>query len=796
MNINAPKILLRLCGGVLLLMAAGTITAEEASPSSVPVSNSEWKMSREELQALPNGNQVASILEFFYQPAILANPDTAGFSRAENVQISMLGESYKWQRWYLGGANISHPSRAGEPLIYMPLSMLSEISAQKYAAGNVAKNGVHMSVLSPAESKNTIQLGMPFEIGGPAFIPSKVADREPASDWGAPVSARGFAAGSAEGSGAYVFRSGDKAVATLMADAYYARRNFNNLAKAESAGEFTLLGALKPQWLSNDQLNLTLQGRSRARLGSEYYFAETQTLASDQLSALAQYNFANDNAEGALALGYSYRNLRLTGDKLSRSAVDQLIQAPAIIPEGTHSLFIDGSGFKKLKAEWADVQYGVNSRFELERRSQSLPGNTLTETLYSAPLAATVYDGAATEFNSLIRWQPFIRALRKTARSEISASVSGHADWGFTDAGSKLGFIHPAGNLRAQSYLGSSAFYVGGGLLHDTMGFSLQEVSYLNKNSLSGTRYNWNDTNGNGVAEANELSAGARTGGKYHSAAAGLQAPQKEELNLSLGYEGFRHWRLELNFNGRIYRKLFEVRYADGTSPAFATSSAGANVTVYDKTGSGSEIYELRNAEKDAYYAHAEITLARSRQDSDWIFRASIGGYYGAGYSPQGLGAFYNDAGAYNESTADPNFRENRFGRLDNDRGYIGKIFFGRRFAKVLTLTNVLRYRDGEATAGYKVVTGLSQGPIVVPFEERGGGLTGIGRYTYSFAWDLRLRFDTIVSGYAAWAFVDIFNLINSRTELFEYPLAGTGYRDPVEQGTARTLRLGLGMNF
>ncbi len=328
------------------------------------------------------------------------------------------------------------------------------------------------------------------------------------------------------------------------------------------------------------------------------------------------------------------------------------------------------------------------------------------------------------------------------------------------------------------------------------MGFSLQEVSYLNKDSLSGTRYNWNDANGNGAVDSGELSTGARTGGKYHSAAAGLQAPQKEELNLSLGYEGFRHWRLELNFNGRIYRKLFEVRYADGTSPSFVSSTAGLNAPVYDRTGAGSEVYELRNAEKDAYYAHVEITLARSRQDSDWIFRAAIGGYYGAGYSPQGLGAFYNDAGAYNESTADPNFRENRFGRLDNDRGYIGKIFFGRRFAKVFTVTNVLRYRDGEATADYKVVTGLAQGPIVVPATERGGGLTGIGRYTYSFAWDLRLRFDTIFSGYAAWAFVDIYNLINSRTELFEYPQVGTAYRDPVEQGTARTLRLGLGMNF
>ncbi|HMV37250.1 MAG TPA: hypothetical protein PKD60_15215, partial [Turneriella sp.] len=145
---------------------------------------------------------------------------------------------------------------------------------------------------------------------------------------------------------------------------------------------------------------------------------------------------------------------------------------------------------------------------------------------------------------------------------------------------------------------------------------------------------------------------------------------------------------------------------------------------------------------------------------------------------------------------ADPNFRENRFARIDSERGYIGKIQFGRRFAKMLSVTNVLRYRDGEPVAGYRVVTGLAQGPQLLPYEERGGGLTGVGRHTYSLAWDLRLRLDTVIGNAPAWAFLDIYNLLNSRTELAEYPVDGTRFRDPVEQGIARTMRLGFGMNF
>lgn len=785
---------------IALVLACVTGLYAEETPATAEAAAfslaQDWRFTAADSKELPHGNHVGGLLESYFQPAILSNPDTAGFARAENVQIAMLGESTRWQRWYLGGANISHPGRPGEPLIYMPLSMLSAVSAQKYAVANTAKNGIHLSALPAEEQRNTVQLSMPLQIGGMGFIPRKTADREPASDWGAPESSRGFAAASAEGFATYVIRAAEKPIVALTADAYYARRNFNNLAKAENAGEFTLLGAIKPEWIKGDQLNLLVQGRGRGNLGSEYYFPESQTLQSNQLSLLGQYNFSSDKAEGALAFGYSYRTLSLRGNELTRSLTDQLIMAPAIVPKTSHTAFIDGSGFKKTKFDIADIEYGINSRFEWERVAETPPGNRLNETLFAAAYGATVFDRASVVYNALLRWQPFLRALRRRARSEITGSAGGHIDWGLTDAGSKVGFVHPAASLGAKTFIGSTGFFVGGTVLHDTMGFTLQEVSYLNRDSLSGTRYSWNDANGNGSVDAGELTNPTRTGGAYHYAQRNLQAPQKEELNVSFGFDTLKDWRFEINFNGRMYRKLFEVRYADGTSPQFTPSSAGANAVTYDRTQGGNEVYELRNAEKDAYYAHAEITVAKTRRDSDWIFRFSVGGYYGAGYSPQGLGAFYNDPGVYNETTADPNFRENRFGRLDNDRGYIGKLIFGRRFAKVFSVTNVIRYRDGEATAGYKVVTGLAQGPIVVPFEERGGGLTGIGRYTYSLAWDLRLRFDTIFSGNAAWAFLDVFNLLNSRTELFEYPLAGTAYRDPVEQGTARTLRLGLGMSF
>jgi hypothetical protein len=268
----------------------------EAAKSVPQLPGSAWKFDRESVALLPNGGHVASILEFFYLPAVMANTDTGGFARPENVQVSQLGESYKWQRWYFAGADISNPSNPGEPLVYMPLHALASISAEKYGVANTQKNGYHLQPLTAESQKSEIALSMPLQVGGFAVIPPAVADREPASDWGAPEKARGYEPGSFEGRASYAFKTGNSN-AFLYADGYRKSRHFNNLKSPENAAEFTLMGAFNPGFVAGDELHTSLQYRSRANLGAEYWFAESQTLKSDQISGVTNYRFSTAKAK-------------------------------------------------------------------------------------------------------------------------------------------------------------------------------------------------------------------------------------------------------------------------------------------------------------------------------------------------------------------------------------------------------------------------------------------------------------------------------------------------------------------
>lgn len=466
----------------LMLVVTAAAVADDAAttPEKKPTAQfpQAWKMTKDDIAALPNGNHVASLLEFMFQPAVMTNVDTGGFARPEDVKIAMFGESTTWQRWYFGGANITNPSRPGEPLLYVPIGVLAEVSAEKYGVSNTEKNGIHMQALSASHAQNSIEISAPFTVDGPHIIPRAVADREPASDWGAPTSSRAFQTPSFEGHALKTFRLKNNQNGFLFADGYLMRRSFNNLSSPEKTGAFTLMSGLNPNFLPNDALNFAVQGRMRSNLGAEYYFNENQTLKSDQYSSLAQYNFSSDKAEGSFAAGYAYRNTSLNASALDRSATDALYQAPAFIPEKTHTFFFDGEGFKKIPWEKVKLEYGVNSRFEMMNRSQSASNNVLEQDLYGTPQSATLYSGTSNETNYRLRWQPFIRTKQEYARAEWSASINAHADWGFTDAGSKLGFIMPAAKLHGKSYLGSSAFFVGGDVLHDTLGFTLQDVSF------------------------------------------------------------------------------------------------------------------------------------------------------------------------------------------------------------------------------------------------------------------------------------------------------------------------------
>ena len=110
--------------------------------------------------------------------------------------------------------------------------------------------------------------------------------------------------------------------------------------------------------------------------------------------------------------------------------------------------------------------------------------------------------------------------------------------------------------------------------------------------------------------------------------------------------------------------------------------------------------FELGNAAfaKDPFYAQFLIQLQGQKAER-WFFSFSFLAHMGMGYTAFGNGPTANDIGIISESQAFPNSWINGYGRVDGDRAFVGKIFFGYYLSQRLFLSASIKYRDGNPFA-------------------------------------------------------------------------------------------------
>ena len=171
-------------------------------------------------------------------------------------------------------------------------------------------------------------------------------------------------------------------------------------------------------------------------------------------------------------------------------------------------------------------------------------------------------------------------------------------------------------------------------------------------------------------------------------------------------------------------------------------------------------------------------------------------------YGPTNPGdTFYeNDPGVIGALFLDPNTGIHATGRIFVDRALVGKIQASYRLPSAwggIELTSVADYTDGLAFARRLLVTGLSQGPLLVATTVRGSPEGG-NRAQYATNWNLRIsrQFDLPVGRLALWA--DVLNVINAGQRLQEDDFSGPSFnlRLPVSIQPPRSVRLGFRYGF
>jgi len=317
---------------------------------------------------------------------------------------------------------------------------------------------------------------------------------------------------------------------------------------------------------------------------------------------------------------------------------------------------------------------------------------------------------------------------------------------------------------------------------------------FLEHDRPSGTYYYWDDYDMDYEYDTDEEEeVYGYTGSAFHSVDNDLALPSTRRFLANFSFKLSNRFRF--NFRG-IYKKFKNnlwVKFGE----KYGEYKEINNQELYFYNQPFKE-YILTNYdfEDEPFYGQLLMQLLGYKKNK-WVFSLSFMAYMGMGYTSFGNGPVYNDIGNIDESMANPNSWINGFGRVDGDRAFVGKIFWGFYPLKRFSLGLSIKYRDGNPFAFFNHYAGEDNIIIyykTIQAEDKRGKKGGpredcIWDFSAKFMYKFKIKKTNIN------IFVSIFNFFDLGGEISEYVYSG-GRRFANELQIPRSLRWGMSINF
>ncbi len=361
----------------------------------------------------------------------------------------------------------------------------------------------------------------------------------------------------------------------------------------------------------------------------------------------------------------------------------------------------------------------------------------------------------------------------------------------FQDEANNLGFLNLAYDLGFVLFKTPQVLFSFGRTpyeLEENLNF------FLETQRPWGTVFNWDDLNHDlEYQRGEEKNTIGYTGNRFHSVDQEIKAPAKQRCLLTLTMPLSKKFNLTVK---GLYKKIvnnFWVKF--GQEYGFYEQIGGSYLYFFSQPY---QDYVLSNSsfEKEPFYAQLLLQVS-SRENTRWFFSFSFLAHIGMGTTVFGSGPGTNDIGVLNETQADPNAWINGFGRVDGDRAYVGKLFFGFYLAKNLFVAANVKYRDGAPFAFIDPV--YRYGQWVFSYRtikaENQKGQKGGPREDYLSDISVHLRYRFKLWGSEAELDLSFFNLMDCGSELSEYAFS-TGLRLANALQIPRSARLGFSIRL
>lgn len=311
---------------------------------------------------------------------------------------------------------------------------------------------------------------------------------------------------------------------------------------------------------------------------------------------------------------------------------------------------------------------------------------------------------------------------------------------------------------------------------------------FLESHRPYGTINYWHDSNSDAIFQPGEQGqVFGYTGSRFHHVAEDISAPMKQRLLLTVTTKISRNFVFNVKGILKKIRNNFAVRFAE--EYGFYEQHNNQNLYFFDRPFKN---YLLTNYDyrKDPLYAQLLLSFIGGKKEK-WFFNFSFLAHMGLGVTAFGNGPGSNDIGIIDESMANPNSRINGYGRLDGDRAFMAKLYFGYYLAKNLFFSAGFKYRDGTPFAFINSLNEHNQWVLyystIKAEDER--GVKGGPREDYLGDISIKLNYKFKLFDKDAILSLAVFNILDFGHELSEYVFSG-GSRDAMELNIPRSMRL------
>jgi hypothetical protein len=741
----------------------------------------------EELERLPHGGHIGSVLETLDPVAVTDRIDVGGIESASFALWGARGSSWSQNRVRLDGGDVTDPE-GGRPLFYPQLEALEEISLATGARAAVAAAPGAELILTTRPAPMDFSGSALFRYAGRPLQSRNLNDR--LVDLGVePRELSSFPQGRLEVGGRHLYGS------------LYGFKLSSRVPHFPPLTEASLLsGTVKLQRGRFALLSL-FQQLDQFHYGAAPRVAPAATLAARQGFQVAQARWT----EPAFRIGFSLARASLTapysggGTPRRDLARGEQADAPFFFGERRRTrvgLRADAErsfGRHRLLfgAEW--------SRGALDD-SESVPGGLQRLFVDGEPHAVAVFTGPGKANLAIHRLDLHLEhafnvggRLHAVPGIHFDASRSKAIDWAsVSPAISAELWLDEGGKTRIHGSFGRYAHALHSGWVAAAGG------------GLSSVLYRWLDSNKDGQFSAGELGAVlSRQGPAFSSIDPELPRPVTDELAVGISRR-FDFGRLRVSGYHRREKNLLEtvnvgvgkesyvpVLLDDVGIDGVAGTADDVRLRLFNQIAQfGEDRFLLTHpAGLDSFSQGVE--LAFLLQEGPITFSLSGRAYRDVGSAGPGNGAADNDAGRPGALFDDPNASANARGRLFFDRAFTAKSVFTFEAPRGFWIAGVTRYWDGQPFARFIELPHLGQGFTVVNAFPRGRL-----RYTYNLTLDLRIQRELRVGRIALTASLDVFNALNQALETEENARSGERFRETVAIQPARTLRGELRWRF